>query len=179
MIPIAIENEIVDLYRILYDGGLNPDQIVAMRERLFSIHYLVRASNDTWPVKTCSCGRQYTAVEWVKCPLVGFPTSGTLGGCMRNCVCGSTMFMGCRREAFTKPRSKILQNTIVNTITLKETRPPFTLQECMNISEAFGKAEYDVYFDKWDDKQVMEAATYSSAPEFTISKSGILTPAHT
>ena len=178
MVPV-LENEIVDLYRILYNGGLNPGQVIAMRERLFSIHHLVRASNDTWPVKTCSCGRQYTATEWVKCPLVGFQSHETIGGCLRNCVCGSTMFMACRREAFSEPKATILQSTIVNTITLKETRPPFTLQECMNISEAFHKSECGVYFDKWDDIQLLEAAIYSGPPEFTMSEDGILTPVYT
>jgi hypothetical protein len=73
----------------------------------------------------------------------------------------------------------ILQNTIVNTVELKETRPPFTLQECMNISEAFHKSGAGVYFDEWDDRQLMEAVTYGSAPEFTLSKGGIFTPVHT
>ncbi len=67
-----IENEIVDIYRKLYDRRLNTDQIVDIRERLYIMHRLLVASEDSWPVKTCSCGRQHMAHDWLQLPLVGY-----------------------------------------------------------------------------------------------------------
>jgi hypothetical protein len=164
VIPI-IENEIVDVYRVLYDGGLNPYQIVDARERLHTLHHLILASEDSWPVKTCSCGRQHMASEWLKLPLVGYQSLPMMGGELRNCVCGSTLVLAPRRHSFLdRPRASILRHTIIGATTCN-TRPPFSLQECMNISLAYSKMEQHIYFDKWTNMQVLEASLYGQTPE--------------
>ena len=40
-------------------------------------------------MKTCACGRHYTAEEWKKLQLVGIWKSENLE--LRNCECGSTI----------------------------------------------------------------------------------------
>ncbi len=39
-------------------------------------------------IKTCGCGRAFTAAAWARLPYVGI-----MAGCleMRNCLCGSTI----------------------------------------------------------------------------------------
>ena len=175
MLPI-FENQIVDIYRELCDGNLSQAQIVGARERLYTIHHLLRASDDSWPIKTCSCGRQHTAVGWLNLPLVGYQIHNIMGGEMRNCQCGSTMFIAARRKPFGQTKAMVLQNTIISGLRPgADAKPPFTLDQCFNITNAYRMSEYDMYYDEWSDKQVLEAA-YGRTPEWEVSESGNLIP---
>lgn len=126
-----IENGVIKLFSSLHDSVPEHD-IWKVRERFHTFHALVRPGPD----KQCSCGRTYNIENWYDLPLVGYQTHAVVGGEMRNCPCSSTILLVGRRGKLIRPQSNLFLNTIIDPLS-RNIRPPFTLTECMNITEAF------------------------------------------
>ena len=166
------ENELIKVYAKLYNG-VPPNlhlEAIDHYEAVMTLDALAVMQGDI-VIKECSCGRKHTISEWFKLPMVGYQSLTGISGELRNCMCGSTICLTVRRGIRMYPKGiKLFRGTIYDGFG-QSSKPPFSVQQCINLTIAAQGMIRPLPFSMWTEKQFLEAAHECVPP--TWSQSGM------